>query len=90
MKYSIEKNSQGLRINADVGPAKQQHLLEEFAKCANGTCSCPSTQFEKLQSVDVSQTQSGVSVVLTVKSGEVLDQSDIEKCLNHTAQTIAG
>ena len=44
MKHTVETTSEGLRINASVGPEKQKELLEEFAKCAAGTCSCPTPQ----------------------------------------------
>lgn len=35
--------------------------------------------------IDVTQTADGVSVDLKAKSGELIDRSVIERCLDHTA-----
>jgi hypothetical protein len=88
MKHTVETTSEGLRISASVGPEKQKELLEEFAKCATGTCSCPTPQYDKVQSIDVKAQPAGVTVDLRVKPGEVVDLADIERCLEHTAEQI--
>jgi hypothetical protein len=88
MKYSVTQTRDGLRVAAAVPAEQQAKLLEEFGKCANGTCSCPSTQYAKLASIDVKQTADGVSVDLTAKSGEVIDGDDIKRCLDFTAESL--
>lgn len=88
MEYSLEKTSGGLRVNAAVPTEQQAKLLEEFGKCAAGTCSCPSTQYDKLAAIDVKQTADGVSVDLKARAGEAIDQADIARCLDHTANLI--
>jgi len=88
MKRTIETTSDGLRISATVSPEKRNELLEEFAKCAAGTCSCPTSQYGKVQSMDVKPRTAGVTLDLQVKPGEAIDIVDIERCLDHTAQKI--
>lgn len=88
MKYDIKETAAGLAINAHVPPEQQSKLLEEFNKCANGTCSCPSTQYNKLAAIDVQQSADGVNVALTVKAGEVIDKADIQRCLDHTVAQV--
>lgn len=88
MKHTIETTNEGLRISASVPSDKQQELLEEFAKCAAGTCSCPTPQYAKVQSIDVQPRAAGVTVDLTLKPGEAIDVADIEQCLAHTARQI--
>ena len=88
MKSSIERTNDGLRIVAAVAQEKQAALLEELGKCAGGTCSCPTPQYEKLSGIDVSSTVDGVIVELKVKVGEQVDVTDIEKCLDHTAKQL--
>ena len=88
MKHTIETTSEGLRISASVSPEKQSALLQEFAKCAAGTCSCPTPQYDKVESIDVKAQPTGVSVGLRAKPGEVIDLADIELCLEHTAKRI--
>jgi hypothetical protein len=89
MKHSIERTDNGLRITASADAAQQQRLLAEFAKCAAGTCSCPTPQYAKMQSIDVRPQPTGVAIDLTVKAGEIVDLADIEACLQHTAR-VAG
>lgn len=88
MKHAIERTADGLRISASVAPEKQQALLDEFAKCAGGTCSCPTPQYDKLNSMVVSAQPSGVTVTLTTKPGEQIEVADIEACLDHTAREV--
>jgi hypothetical protein len=88
MKYSVDQTSDGLRVEAEVPAEQQARLLEEFGKCATGTCSCPSTQYDKLASIDVMQTADGVSVHLKAKTGEVIDGDDIKRCLDFTAESM--
>jgi hypothetical protein len=84
IKYSVIQTNDGLRVNAAVPVERQAKLLEEFGKCASGTCSCPSMQFDKLASIYVTQTTDGVSVDLKTKAGEVIDGDDIKRCLDFT------
>jgi len=88
MKYQVTQTSDGLEIEASVAPEQQAKLLEEFGKCAAGTCACPSTQYDKLASIQVSQGTEGVHVELKAKSGERIDVQDIERCLDHTAKQV--
>jgi len=57
-----------------------------LGKCAGGTCSCPTPQYEKLSGIDAKPTVDGVLVDLKVKFGEQVDVTDIEQCLDHTAK----
>ncbi len=86
MKHTIERTADGLRISAAAPQSQQQGLLDELAKCAAGTCSCPTPQYEKLSAIDVKAEADQVTVDLKVKPGEQIDTADIEKCLAHTAQ----
>jgi hypothetical protein len=86
VKHTIEHTAGGLRVSAEAPQDKQQGLLDELAKCAAGTCSCPTPQYEKLSAIDVAANPSGVIVELKVKPGERIDTADIERCLEHTAR----
>lgn len=90
MKHSIAPIETGLRIHADVDESEQESLLRELQKCASGNCSCPSPQYEKLESIDIKTGPEGIAVDLKVKAGEVVDVADIEKCLEHTSRIIEG
>ena len=88
MKTSVSQTDNGVQIRATVAPDKQQALLEEFAKCASGTCSCASTQYDRVELVDVAVQASDVTVNLKVKEGQTMDAAEIERCLDHTASLI--
>lgn len=90
MKHTVEQTTDGVRISAEAGPEKQNALLQEFAKCAAGTCSCPTPQYGKVESMDVTAQDSGVTVNLKIKPGQVIDVADIERCMDHTAKIIGG
>ncbi len=86
MKHTVEQTADGLRISAEAPQDKQQGLQDELAKCAAGTCSCPTPQYGKLSAIDVKAESGGVTVDLKVNPREQIDMADIEKCLQHTAQ----
>ncbi len=88
MRYQVDPTGDGLKVEASVAPEQQAKLLEELGKCASGTCSCPSTQYDKLASINVSPGAAGVSVELKAKSGERLDIEDVRRCLDHTADQL--
>jgi len=88
MDYKISEQKEGLHIDASVPPEARHKLMEELAKCAAGTCTCPSTQYKKMEKIEVVQGEAGVSIDLKAKSGESIDRSDIERCLEHTAKLV--
>lgn len=85
MDYTIKQTQGGIAIKAQVPASQQQQLLEELQKCAGGQCSCPSPQYDKLESIGIAQDAAGVSIDLKAKAGETIDQADIARCLDHTA-----
>lgn len=88
MKHRIDVAPDRVTIRAEVAPERQQALLDEFARCAAGTCCCPSPQYEKVAALVVTPRADGVTVELQVKPGEVIDVADIERCLDHTAGVV--
>lgn len=90
MKHKVEQTNYGMRISVVAGSERQKALLEEFAKCAAGTCTCPTPQYAKVECMEVATQESGVIVNLKIKPGQSIDVADIERCLDHTAQIIGG
>jgi hypothetical protein len=88
MDYSIKEGADGLHIDATVPPEMKKKLMDEIAKCAAGTCTCPSSQYDKLKGVDIISGPTGVAIELKVKPGERIDLGDVERCLEHTAKQI--
>lgn len=88
MHYKITIENTTLTIETETDPSEKKILLEEFAKCAAGTCSCPSQQYEKLQSIKVLPTKSGINIKLVPQAGVPIDEEDIRNCLEYTAKIV--
>ncbi len=88
MKYKVDEKTGGIDITvADVGNDKQK-LLEAFRECQEGRCSCPTAEYQKLQSLEVEQSGDGIDLRLKSKPGETIDKGEIEKCLGYTAERL--
>jgi len=88
MKYAIRTRPQGLEIKIEGLGDKQQEVLESLQECATGKCSCPTNQYEKLEAIEISPSAESVSIELRAKPGETVRQSDIERCLEYTAEQV--
>lgn len=88
MKYQI-KNQPG-EVSIDLYGAQQNkgQLIEELQKCATGKCSCPTDEYDKVDSFHVSVDSEAIKVFITTKEGESIDSEEIEKCLQHTRNHI--
>jgi hypothetical protein len=88
MKFDVTPTDQGLQVKATVSPKQAGKLMDEFAKCANGTCACRNAEYEKLDSMQVSNTEGGLILDLKAKAGQALDMGSVENCLEHTASQV--
>jgi len=88
MKFAIKRKPHGLEIKVEDLGDKQQEVLESLQACAEGECSCPTYQYEKLDAIHISPAGDSVSIELKAKPGETIRQSDIEKCLQYTAEQV--
>ena len=84
MKRVVKSNPDGLTIEVSSNPEQQERLLAEFLACREGRCSCPTDEYEKLDSLEIAVQPEKISLRLRVRTGQVLDSHDIEKCLDHT------
>ena len=90
MKYSVDGDGANVKILVeDVGP-KQAELMRELQECASGRCSCPTPQYAKVESMQVSPGADDLTITLKAKSGEAIDQGDINRCLEHTTRKAVG
>lgn len=88
MNFDIQPTPEGLKISTKASSEQSQRLMDEFAKCANGTCSCKSSEYEKVESMQVQRTEDGVSLELRAKEGSALDTDCVTECLDHTVAVI--
>ncbi len=84
-KFNLTQAASTLLIKIDDVGNKQAELMGALQECAEGRCACPTSQYEKLQSVDIAAGPDTISVTLTPRTGESIDRRAIEKCLEYTA-----
>lgn len=88
MKSIVQSNSEGLTIEVSEISGKQEQLLAEFQSCQEGRCSCPTNEYEKLDSLNIETVSWKVRLSLKAKSGQILDGNEIQKCLDHTEKKL--
>ncbi len=64
--------------------SKQAQLLEAFAACHAGQCSCPTDEYTKVASMEIETGADEIRLKLTPKAGQKFDLAEIEACLDHT------
>jgi hypothetical protein len=88
--FAVRGNSSRLKITIGGASGKQTELGKALQECVEGRCTCPTSQYEKLQSVDIAHDSNNVYVTLSAKAGEAIDREAIDKCLEYTAQQVGG
>jgi len=59
MKYAVVGVGSDLTITVKAVGANQAHLMKELNQCAQGRCSCPTTQYAKVESMQDGSRRSG-------------------------------
>jgi hypothetical protein len=90
VKYKIENTKRGTEINISnvETPAEQKQLMDAFQECQNGTCSCPTNEYQKLEKMEIQEGNGLIVLNLMPKSGQELDQSEIARCLEYTKSKV--
>jgi hypothetical protein len=88
MRREVSKSENGLDIKIIDVEGKEGQLLEAFDDCREGRCSCPTDEYRKLESLQVQHGDGKIELRLTAKSGEQLDEAEINRCLDYTEKQI--
>ncbi len=85
-EYKVDATGASVAIEITGVGDRQGELLAAFGECAEGRCSCPTDEYEKLAAMDVRPGEDRIDIRLEAKPGETLDPSEIEACLDYTVQ----
>ena len=88
MKYKIDENEDGLDISVDKIKDNKKELLQAFRECQAGRCSCPTEEYNKLESLDVEQGEDVIKLHIKSRKGVKIDKAEINRCLDYTAERI--
>ena len=89
MKSKITKNNHGIEINITEVKGKKEELIEAFQECSEGRCSCPTQEYEKVETMNIIDTENNIQLSIKSKDNEVIDTKEIEKCLEHTKNRVS-
>ena len=83
-EYKVSATGAGVAIQITGTGGRQGELLQAFGECAEGRCSCPTDEYEKLAAMDVQPGEDRIDIRIEAKPGTSLDTSEIEACLDYT------
>lgn len=84
--YDIAAADDGLAIDiTGVGEGRDE-LLAAFGECAEGRCSCPTNEYDKLEAMAVESSGDAVAIHLRAKAGATLNPAEISRCLDYTVR----
>lgn len=83
-RYRIDEEESALSIEVTEAGGRLEQLRQAFGECQAGLCSCPTSQYEKLVSMEVEQHGDLIRIRLQTKPGEQIDSSEVARCLDYT------
>ena len=87
-RYRIHEDKSTVLIEvAEIGESKER-LLEAFGECQSGQCSCPTNEYDKLESMGVEPGEDLIRMRLEPKPGTKFDTSQIAACLDYATATL--
>ncbi len=89
MESKITKNEKGIDIDITDVEGKKEELLEAFQECSEGHCTCPTQEYEKMETLEITDTEDSIQLSIKAKEGDEIDAKEIEKCLEYTKKRVA-
>jgi len=84
MKYKVESTEGVVSIEVTETKGKQNRLLHAFQECQEGPCTCPTEEYSKLNSLEITSDEDTIKLKLKPKPGVKFDESEIGNCLEYT------
>jgi hypothetical protein len=84
--YEISAADDGVAIEITGVGERRDGLLAAFGECAEGRCSCPTNEYEKLEAMDIQPAADAVAIHLQAKAGTTLNPDEISRCLDYTVE----
>jgi len=87
-RYQIDEQESTVLIEVAEVAGHQEELMQAFGECQVGQCSCPTTEYTKLASMEVEQGEDLIRLRLDPKPGQKFDTSEIAACLDYTTAKV--
>lgn len=82
-KIDITPGDDSVKIEISEVGALKENLLATLGTCADGSCACSSKEFEKVESLEVTDSGEGITLNVQTKPGEQIDQECITECIDN-------
>ena len=89
-KYQIDAGEGTVAIELTEVGGRQEELLAAFGECQEGRCSCPTDEYQKVESMAVEPAEDRIGIRLLSKPGVTLDVAEIAACLDYTVAKSQG
>ena len=86
MNYTVGAKGAELIVKVEDVGDHQDELPQSLQECAEGRCSCPTTQHEKVYAIAIEPGTDTVRIALKAKPGEVIDETASDKCMECTTR----
>ena len=88
--YEITSKERGLAIEITGVGGERDKLLAAFGECAAGQCTCPTAEYDKVETMAIAPTKGRITIDLAAKPGTEFDPGAIERCLDYTVEQARG
>ena len=88
--FRIDNEGSAVSVELTDTSGRAEALLDAFAECQSGHCTCPTDEYRKLESMNVQHTGETITLHLEAKPGSALDSAAIANCLEHTVAKVEG
>ncbi len=89
MESKIKTTETGIEIDIRQVEDKKDKLLEAFQECQEGHCTCHTEEYKKVESLEVCTEGDLIQLSIKSKPDQVVDTSEIEKCLEYTKKRVS-
>jgi hypothetical protein len=81
MKIKSEQIEDRLTVSIENVDDKAA-IIETIEGCADGNCACSTDEYQKVETLQIIESPSGIQLKIDVKPGEVIDPNCISECLS--------
>ena len=81
--YTIDTDGSSIAIDITGVTGRQDELLEAFGECQEGRCSCPTNEYEKVETMEVQSTEDRIAIRLQAKPRATFETAAIAACLDY-------
>jgi hypothetical protein len=90
MEAKLKTTETGIEIDVTDLQGNKAELLEAFQECSEGRCTCPTQEYQKVETLEITDAENTIQLSITAKPDQKIDAAEIEKCLDYTKKRVAG